>query len=154
CRDGSAVWVETECRLEDATSGRRGQLVLFSLDISARKQTEGALQEKLALTHAARRDRAAELERRTAQLSRLASELTAAEQHAREQLAKTLHDHLQQLLFGAKLELDRLERPRAPARAAQADPLRGVRSNLDAAIDAARTLAVELCPPVLHARGL
>ena len=43
-------------------------------------------------------ERTVELERRTSQLSQMASDLTLAEQRAREELAKTLHDGLQQLL--------------------------------------------------------
>ena len=75
------------------------------------------------------------MEHRTAQLSRLASDLTLAEQHAREQLAKTLHDGLQQLLVSAALNLDRHVTREAQrgaesgrtARAGEASPRRGDR---------------------------
>ena len=53
-----------------------------------------------------RQERTTELEHRTAQLSRLASDLTLAEHHAREQIAKMLHDSLQQLLVIASMNLD------------------------------------------------
>ena len=64
-------------------------------DITDRERAASALQE-----------RTAELEYRTTQLSRMASDLTLAEQHAREQIAKTLHDGLQQLLVIAALNLE------------------------------------------------
>src|SRR6056297_1699909 len=52
----------------------------------------------------------AELERRVAertdQLRKLALELTQAEQRERQRLAEILHDHVQQLVAGAKLRLD------------------------------------------------
>jgi signal transduction histidine kinase len=72
-------------------------VIAFVTDITERRQAAVVLQE-----------RTVELERRLAQLSRLASELTLAEQHTREQLAKTLHDGLQQLLVSAAMNVDRL----------------------------------------------
>src|SRR4029453_534132 len=73
-----------------------GHAFAFVTDITERRRAASALQE-----------RTVELEHRTAQLSQLASDLTLAEQHAREQLAKTLHDGLQQLLLNAAMSLDR-----------------------------------------------
>src|SRR5262249_60698547 len=64
-------------------------------DRTLHKQAENALRR----SHA-------ELERRTLQLSRLASQLTLAEQSARKQLASMLHDGLQQLLFSAGINLE------------------------------------------------
>jgi signal transduction histidine kinase len=72
-----------------------GRAIAFVTDITERRRVSAALHE-----------RTAQLERRTAQLSQLASDLTLAEQHAREQLAKTLHDGLQQLLVVAAMSLD------------------------------------------------
>jgi PAS domain S-box-containing protein len=94
-----------------------------------------------------------ELERRAAQLSRLASDLTLAEHHAREQIAKTLHDGLQQVLVSAALDLDR----RIERDAQQGTPddlLLQVKGHIDEAIAAARSLSLELFPPVLHTSGL
>jgi len=96
-----------------------------------------------------RQERTSELEHRTAQLSRLASDLTLAEHHAREQLAKMLHDGLQQLLVIASLNLDQhvTRASDGPAR----DPLiTEAKQRVDDAIDAARTLSFELSPPVLQ----
>lgn len=97
-----------------------------------------------------RQERTAELEDHMAQLSRLASDLTLAEHHAREQLGKMLHDGLQQLLVIASLRLDQ-HLKRAHERLAPDDTLiTEARQRLDAAIDAARTLSFELSPPVLQ----
>ena len=87
------------------------------------------------------------------QLSRLASDLTLAEQHAREELAKTLHDGLQQLLVIASLNLDQ-QATRDKARGIEQNELLGqANDHLDEAIAAARSLSVDLFPPVLqHAR--
>ncbi|MFO7965477.1 MAG: response regulator [Desulfobacterales bacterium] len=61
-------------------------------DLSVQKQHAEALHEKNI-----------ELERRARQLSRLSSELTLAEQQERDRIAEILHDHLQQLIVGAKI---------------------------------------------------
>ena len=93
-KDGSTFPIEVS--LNHVATAGGGHAIAFVTDITERKRAEAALQE-----------RTVELEHRTAQLSRLASDLTLAEQHAREQLAKTLHDGLQQLLVSAALNLDR-----------------------------------------------
>ena len=93
-KDGSTFPIEVS--LNHVATAGGGHAIAFVTDITERKRAEAALQE-----------RTVELEHRTAQLSRLASDLTLAEQHAREELAKTLHDGLQQLLVSAALNLDR-----------------------------------------------
>lgn len=94
--------------------------------------------------------RTAALERQTAQLRRLASELTLAEHRTRELLSRTLHDGLQQQLYCAAMSLDGVIR----AAGADLDLLHRVRAELQEAINMARTLSVDLFPPVLHNDGL
>jgi CheY-like chemotaxis protein len=118
-------------------------------DISARTEA----QEALRRSHAALEERTAELERRTTQLSRLTSELTLAEQSTREQLARTLHDGLQQLLVSASLRLERVKK-RSSLEPQEARLLAQGLDDLDKAITASRSLSVELSPPTLHASGL
>lgn len=95
--------------------------------------------------------RTGELQQRADQLARMASELTLAEQRERRRLAEILHDHLQQLLAGAKFRLDVLSRRMAADRNDAFDQVRGL---LDEAIGASRSLTVELSPPILHEGGL
>jgi CheY-like chemotaxis protein len=95
-----------------------------------------------------------ELEQRMVQLRRLASDLTLAEQHAREQLARTLHDGLQQLLVTVALHLEQVIQRDAGGRVVTDDPLVQAKAQLDEAITAARSLSYELFPPVLHRSGL
>ena len=97
--------------------------------------------------------RAAHLERQTLQLRRLASELTLAEQHAREQLARVLHDDLQQTLFSAKLELERQARQLSNGVPVAAGAMDAIRQRLEEAIATTRSLAGELSPPMLHDDG-
>ena len=51
------------------------------------------------------RERTAELSARATQLRAIAGQLTLAEQRERRRLAQLLHDHLQQLLVGAKFRV-------------------------------------------------
>jgi PAS domain S-box-containing protein len=143
--DGSWRWIESHGQPVLDTDADFVGMLGASFDVSERKQAEEALQRSHdALQHYA------------GQLSRLASQLTLAEQRERERLAKLLHDHLQQLLVGAAFGIDRLARrlvgPEAPAGAA--DALAGVKDLLQEAVEAARTLVADLSPPILHEAGL
>src|SRR3954453_20033396 len=140
-QDGSTFPLEVSLNRVAAASG--GHAIAFVTDVTDRKRAAAALQE-----------RTVELEHRTAQLSRLASDLTLAEQHAREQLAKTLHDGLQQLLVSAALTLSRHITQSAESGAIADEPLVRAKDQLDQAIAAARSLSLELFPPALHASGL
>src|SRR5262249_58084532 len=91
--DGSTWRIEVS--LNHVVTPGGGHAFAFVTDITERQRAATAL-----------RERTVELEHRTAQLSQLASDLTLAEQHAREQLARTLHDGLQQLLLVVALNLD------------------------------------------------
>lgn len=85
-------------------------------------------------------------------LQALALELTLAEQRERQRLARLLHDHLQQLLYAAKLSLAALRRragePTFRAELAQIDEL------VDECLEESRSLTVELSPPILAHAGL
>ena len=140
-RDGSTFPIEVSLNHVATAAGARA--FAFVTDITDRQRAASALQE-----------RTAELEYRTRQLSRMASELTLAEQHAREQIAKTLHDELQQLLVIASFNLEQQVRRDREAGTAPSDPLLEAKHHLDEAIAAARSLNFELFPPVLQHSGL
>jgi signal transduction histidine kinase len=97
------------------------------------------------------KQRTADLEQRTSQLRVLASDLTRAEQRERRRLAKILHDHMQQLLVGAKFRVASLKRWRGKQPDSIAADLDSI---LDDCIAASRSLTAELSPPVLHDAGL
>jgi CheY-like chemotaxis protein len=99
------------------------------------------------------RERTVELEHRTAQLTQLASDLTLAERHAREQLAKILHDGLQQVLAAAAIHVEQ-QMNLDSKRGVSTSLLVQAKRELDEAIAAARSLSVELCPPLLQSAGL
>lgn len=143
--DGAVAWVHGLGRAERDAEGRALRLRGIDLDVTARRAAELALREVRD-----QRLRAGERLRDTEQrLRRLASDLILAEQHAREGLARTLHDGLQQLLFGAMLKIDRAIKGRGDG-----DVLKRARADVQDAIDAARSLSVELFPPALSRGGL
>ena len=94
----------------------------------------------------------AEAQRRAEQLQMLAGELAQVEQRERRQLADILHDHLQQLLVGAKFHVatahDQVYDARSLLRS-----LQQIDELLDQSIEASRSLTVELNPPALYADG-
>src|SRR5215475_13161163 len=126
-------------------SGVATHLIGIVHDVTERKHFEDMLERRV-------RDRTAELEIRNRQLRRLASDLILAEQRVRETVAKTLHDHFQQLLFSASVTLDRAVM-RNPA-SDQGGLVQEARSYLNEALEASRTLSVDLFSPRLHDSGL
>ncbi|HEY7285976.1 MAG TPA: response regulator, partial [Vicinamibacterales bacterium] len=140
-RDGSRFPIEVSVNHVPTPAG--GRVFAFVSDITDRERAAAALQE-----------RTAELEDRTTQLRRMASDLTLAEQHAREQIAKTLHDGLQQLLVIAALNLEQELKRESARGAASSELLSEAKRHLDDAIAAARSLNFELFPPVLQQSGL
>ena len=119
-----------------------GRAFAFVTDITDRERAASALHE-----------RTAELEHRTTQLSRMASDLTLAEQRAREEIARTLHDGLQQLLVIATLNLEQELKRDSDRGATPSERIREAKHQLDEAIAAARSLNFELFPPVLQHSG-
>jgi PAS domain S-box-containing protein len=159
--DGAVSWIQSVGQAHRDAEGQLIWLTGLELDITARRRAEEVLQAR----RAEERDRAlhkqaeealrrshAELEQRTVQLRRLASQLTVAEQSARRQLARTLHDGLQQLLFSVGITLGEAMKP--TSQEDQIELLQTARAELKEAVDAARTLSVNLFPPVLHVGGL
>jgi len=140
-KDGSRFPIEVTVNHVPTPGG--GRAFAFVTDITDRQRAASALQE-----------RTAELEHRTTQLSQMASDVTLAEHHAREQIARTLHDGLQQMLVIAALNLEQQLKHDAEGGAAPSELLSEARHQLDEAISAARSLNFELFPPVLQRAGL
>ena len=107
-------------------------ILLTCQDITERKQAEARVE--------------ARVKARTQQLRRLTSELTLAEHRERHRIAKTLHDDLQQQLYGLQFMLDRCKKAAPPA-LGLLEEAEGV---LREAIKTARGTASDLSPTVLR----
>jgi len=141
-KDGSIV----HARLEGALGGEAPyacKLILF--DITELKHAQEELRRSNQLLEQ-------RVIARTAQIGELSSQLCRAEQKERKRLSLVLHDHLQQLLVASRFTLCRLE-PGMDQKEfrkflAQTEQL------INEATESARSLAVELSPPVLYDAGL
>jgi len=111
------------------------------MDITERRQDELALAA-----------RTVEVQRLADHLRALAVDLSQAEQRERRRLAKILHDHIQQLLVAARMQVEWLKRDSSVER--MRATAQGVDGILREALDASRSLTVELSPPVLQEAGL
>lgn len=109
------------------------------IDITSRKQVE----EKLGAAHD-------KLNLRNQQLARLTTELTLAEQRERRRLAGILHDDLQQMLAGARLNLDIFRDSTSEKNAA----IEAAFNLITQSLKTSRTLSMELAPPTLYIHGL
>jgi PAS domain S-box-containing protein len=140
-KDGSTFPIEVTLNHIPTAAG--GRAIAFVTDITERLRAAAALEV-----------RTAELESRTTQLSQMAWDLTLAEHHAREQIAKTLHDGLQQLLVIVALNIEQQLKREAEAGGAPSELLLEAKQQLDEAMNAARSLTLELFPAVLQRSGL
>jgi PAS domain S-box-containing protein len=139
-KDGSTFPIEVTLNHIPTAAG--GRAIAFVTDITERLRAAATLEQ-----------RTAELETRTTQLSQMAWDLTLAEHHAREQIARTLHDGLQQLLVIAALNLEQ-QIKREGDSGVTSDLLVEAKHQLDEAMNAARSLTFELFPTVLQRSGL
>jgi PAS domain S-box-containing protein len=151
--DGRWIWcLSRNSVFEWDEQGRMRQLIGSFLDITQRKQAEEELKMLNHTLEQRVKERTALAEWRASQLQRLAAELTHAEEQQRRQLARVLHDDLQQTLVAAQLGL-----VRTMSKMQDEGLVAGIersRNLLDEAIRESRHLTAELSPPLLYDRGL
>jgi len=153
--DGPVRWIQSRGHVERDADGKIVRLSGLDLDFTKHRLAEQAVQALRDQEHnQALQARTDELEYRTTQLSKMASDLILAEQRAREQIARTLHDGLQQLLVIVAVNLERQIKRDAERSGGASEQLFEAQRNLDEAIAAARSLNIELFPPVLSRSGL
>jgi PAS domain S-box-containing protein len=123
--------------------------MVVSQDITERKKAEQALHHLNETLERQVAERTELAEARAKQLQSLAVELIEAEEKERWRISELLHEDLQQILAGARMQLQ-------PA-CAKAPPewlLDNVDRLLEHAIEKSRSLSQDLGPAVLHTSGL
>ncbi len=132
--------------------GKHLRVAGVHLDMTDRKVAEDALAELNRTLEQRVADRTAEVNRQAQQLRGLTIRLTRTEQHERKRLAAILHDHIQQLIVAAQIQVNRMTR--AGDSAGVHASAQSVAAVLQDALEASRSLTVELSPPVLYESGL
>jgi PAS domain S-box-containing protein len=150
--DGSVHWIHDRGSMIRDVTRRPARMVGIAFDVTRRKEAEEAVRRMNTELERRVAERTEVAEQRSAQLQALALELTQAEQRERRRLAQLLHDHLQQLLVGAKFNINVLRGRTRNKSVIQMAQLVG--DLLDEAVKASRSLTVELSPPVLYDGGL
>jgi signal transduction histidine kinase len=121
----------------------------------AHEELEGRIAERTEALVRLNRELQAEVAERARSEERirsLAAELSLAEEAERRTIAADLHDRIGQALAMLKLKL--VEIQRSAAFSGYEPTLGTMRSILDQAIRATRTLTVEISPPILYELGL
>jgi PAS domain S-box-containing protein len=149
-KDGTRFSCEiSTARFRDA-QGRESNVVIIR-DITERRLAEEALRRAKDELELRVRERTAELKERAEQLARLSSQLTLSEQRERRRLAVIIHDHLQQLLVGAKIRLELLISRLSATDRKDVEPI--FKLVVDS-LKTARSLNTQLSPDILYERGL
>jgi signal transduction histidine kinase len=97
--------------------------------------------------------RTEDLARRSTQLQALAGDLTRAEERERQRVAQVIHDHLQQLLSVARINLGMVLRQVEQSQAIHKG-LTDVDGLIAESLDITRSLTADLSPAILHRSGL
>lgn len=147
-KDGSRFWATGSLTRLDTPDGSLRGFAKILRDNTERRLAEEAQQTLMATLET-------QVEERTAQVRTLASLLTLAEQEERRRLAQSLHDDLQQCLYGIQMKLLLV----SDSVAASVQPDLAVHTQeayewLNDAIKLVRQLTVDLSPPLLQGEGL
>jgi PAS domain S-box-containing protein len=150
--EGPPFWAAITAAASRDAQGNIVGLRWLIRDVTGRRKADEALRQLNATLEQRVDERTAEIRHLADQLRALAAELVQAEQKERRRLAGILHDHLQQLLVGAKFGVSVI-RMKAKTKDIQ-ETSEQLSETLDEAINASRSLIVDLSPSVLYQKGL
>jgi len=140
CRDGCYHWLEWR-----VTPYQGEFMYALARDITRRKEAEEALHKIQGELESEVQRRTAQLQERTTQLHAMAGTIIQAEERERTRISRLIHDHLQQMLVGALLNLRMMKgKDRYPELAAD---FADIECMLKDSIATAQSLTTELSPP-------
>lgn len=150
-KDGTEHWLMSRGQPIRDSERQVVRYIGIVIDITGRKKAEQELHEAKEKLEMRVQERTIELQKRAEQLARLTSELTLTEHRERQQLAQVLHDHLQQILVGAKIQVELLLRRVGKD---EKHDVKHIMELLNESITASRSLTAELSPPIPRDAGL
>jgi signal transduction histidine kinase len=131
--DGKYYWILGKGKTVVMEKGKPVRVLGISQDITARKHAEE------------------ELKRRSRQLAELASKLVMVEHRERRRLADLLHEDLQQLVVGARIQVHTLLEATRGANRRRLDVLQEALGEI---LDLSRSITKDLAPPVFPQKDL
>lgn len=143
----SYEWELHRMTLPDGNYG----VVCYYFDSTRLREAEEALRQAHDELEQRIAQRTLEVQRQADQLRRLAVQLSQAEQRERKRVSTILHDHIQQLIVAARMQLMCIRTDDCPDKQVSVQTTDEI---LSETLEAVRTLSVELSPPVLHSAGL
>ncbi|MBF0545664.1 MAG: PAS domain S-box protein [Candidatus Riflebacteria bacterium] len=152
-KSGNIIWVNLTVSplWESGKKPKAPYHIAIVEDINDRKRVEQQLKDLNESLEQRVIDRTEEAKRLTERLRCLACDLVKTEQSERKRLATFLHDHIQQLLVSAQMQLNLIKFGNSQTIQSAIQEIDNV---LREAITASRSLTMELYPPVLHQSGL
>ncbi len=148
-KHGHYVWASLTLSMVRDSHGSPDYEIAIIEDITKRKKAEEALQHLTDTLEQQVVERTRLAKTRARQLQKLAMDLVEAEERERRRIANLLHDDLQQLLVGARMQVQSA-RDAHPA----IDRLKKIEHLLTESIEKSRHLSHELTPPVLQHANL
>jgi PAS domain S-box-containing protein len=137
--------------------GPDGNIALIggtAFDITELKRAEEALREHQQQLQVLNETLEQKVREQTAQMRRLATDLTKAEQRERHRISHILHDDLQQRLYAIQMQMTFLRGGLEIENLAAQRDLTEMKEQLDEILAVTRHLSIDLSPPILHDEGL
>ncbi len=150
--DGRVRWFAAVGRTYNDSDGRPLRAAGVNIDITDRKELEEERRRTNEMLERRVAEQTAEVRQQADQLRGLAVQLGETEQRERRRLAQVLHDHIQQLIVAARMQVSWIEHDNDPERLRTT--VQAVDAILHEALEASRSLAIDLSPPVLQETGL
>jgi PAS domain S-box-containing protein len=122
-------------------------------ELAERKRAEEALLESEKQLRLLNETLEQKVQEKTAEVRRLASDLTKAEQRERRRISRILHDDLQQRVYAIQMQLPFLRDELRGNETAQRE-VSDVDRQLSEIVQVSRQLSIDLNPPILHDEGL
>jgi PAS domain S-box-containing protein len=153
-KDGASSWIAVNSSPLRDSEGRITMGISAFVDISEQKDAQKRLHRWNEELEQCIEERTSKVSLQSDMLRALTHQLSRTKQQERLRLAKILHDQVQQLIVAAQLQLDSLRQGIDPEYEPLQETVQSIHAVLQEAIEASRSLAVDLFPPVLHEIGL